>query len=173
MSGALLTWEKQQDRKATTDEKLAIFKRWWQQAKEQVDPAMDMTAYLAKWLSGCKRRKFADDETAVLAAWRAAKDQPLPPEAVADYDPPMSAKMRLLVALCSQLQDMRGKAPFFLSSRDAGKLLEVPHTTIFFWLEILAAEDGPYHLLQKVSTGSLATRKANEYRYQAHAKTTP
>lgn len=170
MSGALLTWEKQQDRKATTAEKLAIFKRWWQQAKEQVDPTMDQTAYLAKWLSGCKRRKFADDETAVLAAWRAAKDQPLPPEADAEYDPPMSAKMKLLVALCSQLQDMRGKAPFFLSSRDAGKLLEVPHTTIFFWLEILAAEDGPYHLLQKVSTGSLATRKANEYRYQPHGK---
>ena len=165
MSGALLTWEKQQGRKATSAEKLAIFKRWWQRAKERVDPSMDETAYLAKWLNACKNRKYADDETPILAAWTAAQKHPLPPEAVADYDTPMAERMKLLVALCYQLQVLRGSAPFFLASRNAGKLLGVPHTTIYLWLDILAAEDGPFRLLKKVSTGSLATHKANEYRF--------
>jgi hypothetical protein len=95
----------------------------------------------------------------------AEKEQQLPPEAGAAYESPMSEKMKLLVALCYQLQVVRGTAPFFLSSRDGAKLLEVAHTTVFCWLEILADEDGPFRLLKKVSTGNFPARKANEYRY--------
>ena len=77
----------------------------------------------------------------------------------------MSKKMQLLVALCFQLQRIQGEQPFFLTCRDAGSLLETPFTTVNCWLQILAAEDGPYRIIEKVSTGSHATRRANEYRY--------
>jgi hypothetical protein len=165
MAGALLTWERQRGRKATAAEKQAVFREWWQRAKPHVDPAMDEVAYLAKWLSACKRRKYASDETPVQAAWIAAQTEPPPPEATAAYDPPMSEKMRLLVALCFQLQRVHGEQPFFLTCRDAGCLLETPFTTVHCWLQILADEDGPYRVIKKVSTGSQAARTANEHRY--------
>jgi len=165
MSGALLTWEKQQDRKATAGEKQAIFRQWWKLAKLHVDPAMDEAAYLSKWLNACKRRKCASDETRLQSAWKAAQTEPLPPEASAIYDPPMSEKMQMLVALCYQLQRIQADRPFFLACRDAGSLLEVPFTTVHCWLQILAESDGPYCILKKVSTGSQPARRANEYSY--------
>ena len=127
---------------------------------------MDYWAYLTKWLGNCERRKFADDETALTAAWRAAQSEPLPPEALADYAPPMHEKMQLLVALCFQLQLYHGADPFFLGSRDAEPLLETPQRTVAYWLESPAAEDGPFRILKKVSVGSFATRRTNEWHYQ-------
>ena len=77
----------------------------------------------------------------------------------------MSLQMQRLVALCYQLQLAQGDEPFFLSCRDAGRLLGIPHTTAFHWLEVLSSPQNERPILQKVSTGNLATRRANEYRY--------
>lgn len=66
-----------------------------------------------------------------------------------------------LVKLCRQLQAMAGNKPFFLDCRTAGRLLGIRHVTAWRWLQGLAA-DG---VIEVVSTGSKASRKANEYRY--------
>lgn len=128
---------------------------------------MDYYAYLSKWSGGCKRAKYADDETPITAAWQAAKKQPLPRETrVPRGVEPMVPPMQLLVPLCYHLQVAGGTKPFFLGSRDAGRLLGVPHTTVLCWLEILADEDGPFRILRKVSIGSHAARRTNEWEYR-------
>jgi hypothetical protein len=165
MAGAMLTWEKGQGRKATDAEKLSIFKTWWEQAQEHVDPDMDQTIFLSKWLGACLRRKFASDETPLLVAWQAAQTAPLPPAAERDYGIELHPKLKLLVAFLANLQSIQGDAPFFLSFRDAGTLLGVPHTTAFHWMELLGNPTGPFRLLTKISIGSRAARKANEYRF--------
>ena len=55
----------------------------------------------------------------------------------------------------------RDGQPFFLDSRTAGRLLNVPHTQAWRWLRSLCDEG----ILELVSTGSRRDRKANEYRY--------
>jgi hypothetical protein len=74
-------------------------------------------------------------------------------------------KMQLLIALCYHLQRINGDSPFFLTSRDAGNLLGVPHTTVYCWLKSLTNPDGEFQVLRKVKTGSLEERTANEYLY--------
>ena len=168
MAGRLKTAEKRTERTATPAEMTAIFMAWWEQASPFVDRDKDCAAYFAKWTGAYKRRKFPDDETALSAAWKAAQNEPLPPEATAEYAIPMSENMQRLVALCYQLQLFHGADPFFLGSRDAGPLLATPYRTVAYWLETLADEVGPFRVLKKVSTGSQASGKTNEYRYMPH-----
>ena len=166
MARHLKTWERDERRQTTANERLGLFRSWWKLAKSHVDPAVDYFVFFAKWLSAGKRVKYADDETALSAAWAAANSEPLPPETGTPIGgEQMPLPMQRLVSLCYQLQIAQGTEPFFLSCRDAGKLLGIPYTTAFHWLEILTNTQGGRPILQKVATGSLATRRANEYRY--------
>lgn len=165
MAGRLKTWEKREGRLATPSERVELFKSWWAESREFVDPSMDMAAYLAKWLSNCDRRQRADDETAVTVAWQKTVSEDLPKEAAAVYEVDLSSKMRLLIALCRNLQQLSGGQSFFLTCREAGDLIEIPFRTVAYWFQILCTEGGPCHLLQKLSTGSQVERKANEYAY--------
>jgi hypothetical protein len=70
-------------------------------------------------------------------------------------------QLRLLVALCQELQKATGDGPFYLSCRTAGRLLGVDHTTAWRWLFLLV-QDG---VLQEVTKGSQQTKKASRYRY--------
>jgi hypothetical protein len=72
--------------------------------------------------------------------------------------------MRLLTALCRELQRLAGDRPFFLDCRTAGDLLGVSHKTAWEWLDTLCV----LGVLTKVSSGTLKSRKANEYRWRAH-----
>jgi hypothetical protein len=158
-------WERDEGRKSTAAERSATFDLWWKQAKDRVDPAMDYYAYRAKWLRACDNAHHPDDQTPLSAAWKAANENPFPPEATQLGLEPMQWKMQLLVALCYQLQLAQRRKSFFLTSRDAAALLGVAHTTVFYWLESLCDPEGSFRVLRKVSTGSLADRKANEYFY--------
>lgn len=71
--------------------------------------------------------------------------------------------MRLLVALCRELQGMTGQQPFYLDCRTAGDVLGVSHKTAWQWLDSLCV----LGILDKVSAGTLKTRKANEYRWRS------
>lgn len=162
MAGRLLGAERDLGRKSTAEERAAIFDAWWTDARDNVDPAFDRYAYFSKWNSACKNRKRCHDETALDEAWRAATTEPLPPEALAL--PEAAEELRRLVALCYQLQKKQHPAPFFLTSRDAGKRINTPYRTIAHWLVALSVES-PHQVLEKVSSGSQAKRLANEYRY--------
>lgn len=69
--------------------------------------------------------------------------------------------IRTLVALCRELQRAAGEGPFYLSTRTAGRLLQVDHSTAWRWLFLLE-NDG---VLSVVQRGSQGTRKATRYRY--------
>jgi hypothetical protein len=68
----------------------------------------------------------------------------------------------LLAKLCRELQTMAGDKPFYLDCRTAGRLLGTDHTTAWRWLRGLSG-DG---VIEMVSSGSKAKRKANEYRWK-------
>lgn len=97
-------------------------------------------------------------------AWQAAQTAPLPPEAYQFQNP----GVQMLVALCYQLQRQhRGGRPFYLGCREAARLLGIagksPHVTAHRWLWLLIHSG----VLEKVSTGSQASGKANEYLYKS------
>ncbi len=166
MARHMKTWEKREGRESTVAEKTGVFKAWWPLARGHTDPEMDFHAYHAKWLRGCKAVNYGDDDSPLAAAWRFAQAQPLPAEATAERGGmPMSPKMQRLVALCYQLQKLQGTEPFCLGSRDAAPLLGAAHTTVFYLLDSLANEVDPSHILKKVSVGSQAARRTNEYLY--------
>lgn len=72
-------------------------------------------------------------------------------------------ELKLLVALCRELQRQSPGKPFFLSCRLAGEQLGVEHHTAARWLRGLQA-DG---ILLLVKEGHIAKRLATEYRYLA------
>ncbi len=80
------------------------------------------------------------------------------PEIAAEYE---QDGLRLLVALCRELQRAAADGPFYLSCRTAGRLLNVDHTTAWRWLFLLEQNE----VLRVVSRGSQASRRASRYRY--------
>jgi hypothetical protein len=82
------------------------------------------------------------------------------PEVALKYQQP---KLRLLVALCWELQEYAGDRAWPLGCRQAGELLGVSHTTAANWLFLLV-QDG---VLELVSVGSEIGVKASEYRLSA------
>lgn len=82
------------------------------------------------------------------------------PQAAFRYEQP---GLRLLVALCRELQRASGDRPFFLGCRTAGRLLGVDHTTAWRWLFLLQ-HDRP-QVLEVVEKGGRARRQASRYRY--------
>jgi hypothetical protein len=68
-------------------------------------------------------------------------------------------KMQALVSLCRELQRVAGLHPFFLSGRDAGRLLEVDRTTASEWLFLLTVDE----FLKVEKAGN--ERRATRYRY--------
>ena len=69
--------------------------------------------------------------------------------------------LRLLVALCRELQRVSGDKPFFLASYTAGDLLGVKHSTAWRWLVTLTT-DG---IVAEIEKGDRAYRRASRYRY--------
>jgi hypothetical protein len=91
------------------------------------------------------------------AVWEVAKQKPMPAVASRYYLP----GLRLLIALCAELQIAAREATFYISCRDAGALIGEDFRRVSRWLKRLEA-DG---VIVRVATGSLTSRKANEYRF--------
>ena len=81
----------------------------------------------------------------------------LPPVA-ADYETP---EVKLLISLCRELQRHHGTNPFHLDCRTAGELLGAGHTAAWKWLRLLQHDK----VIRLESSGSLASHRANSYRY--------
>lgn len=94
-----------------------------------------------------------DPLTEILAR---ADEADLPPCARA-YD---SSETHRLIKLCRELQRSTGDAPFFLSCRTAGRLLDMDHQTAWRRLNMLAEDK----LLEVVTPGT--THRATRYRFR-------
>jgi hypothetical protein len=80
------------------------------------------------------------------------------PRAAMRYE---QAGLRLLVALCRELQRVSGDKPFFLACRTAGGLLGVTHVQAWRWLYALGC-DG---IVAEVEKGDPKKRRASRFRY--------
>ncbi len=72
-----------------------------------------------------------------------------------------SGKVRLLIALCRELQREAGEEPFFLSARTVAGLFDITPIQASRWLNGLARDE----VLLPVSKGDYRTRRATEWRY--------
>jgi hypothetical protein len=124
-------------------------------------PVIRTKPFKESWLDfvdAWKRVKFPAGTGPLQALWSRALAEPPPPEVLAYAE----EGVRRLVALCFQLQRRAGAGTFFLACRTAQDVLGLDsHVTAWRWLRILQV-DG---VLVRVSTGSKASRLANEYRY--------
>ncbi len=96
-------------------------------------------------------------------AMRLARSKPIPN---LPYD---SQPVRDLAALCRELQGIVGDGPFFLSTRTAGRLLGVHHTTAWRGLFLLET-DGWIKTIEKGGTDK-NPRKATRYSYTGTGRT--
>jgi hypothetical protein len=136
----------------------AIVQQWHKLAL----PAISTKAFDDTWfdfLEGWGKVRFPKGSEPMAMMFAAAIEADTPEEAK-QYE---QEKLRLLVALCRELQRGAGGRPFFLSARTAGRLLEIDPATAARWLRGLR-HDGILHLAE---AGNREARKANSYRYLA------
>jgi hypothetical protein len=110
------------------------FDRWCDAAKPNLRQGQSKEDYWMEYLNAYSRAKYPLGSPTLAEAWRLAQAQPLPPEAK-QFDHP---QRRLLVALCRQLQILKGSRPFYLSARTCATLFgHKNHTTAWTWLNAL------------------------------------
>ncbi len=66
-----------------------------------------------------------------------------------------------LIQLCYELQQDAGDGPFFLSTRDAGRLMHIPHRTASRLLAALTHNN----ILEIDKKGAAGTRRATTFRF--------
>lgn len=123
-------------------------------------PAISTKPFDDTWfdfLEGWGRVKYAKGSEPMAKIFAKAVEAIAPAEAV-QYEQP---KLRLLVALCRELQREAGGGAFFLSARTAARLLDIDHATAARWLRGLR-HDG---ILQLIEQSNRTERLANSYRY--------
>jgi hypothetical protein len=133
-----------------------VFERWFHAAKKFLRPGQTKEDYLTEFLCAYRRAKYPLGSVTVPKAWKLAQEKPLPPEAMQFENP----QLRLLVALCRELQILNGKNPFYLSSRSCKKLFgHENHSTAAKWLGALCA----MQIIREVEKGNAI--RATRYRY--------
>lgn len=134
-----------------------VVEAWLSKARQFIVNATDVTTNLVDFANAWGSVKYAAGSSPIDDIVRRSKDS-LPPPEVAEST---NAALVLLATICRELQRDRGDRPFFLDCRTAAKHIGVDHMAAFRWLKGFCA----IHLLEQVSSGSQAKRKANEYRY--------
>jgi hypothetical protein len=86
-----------------------------------------------------------------------------PPEAEQYRSP----RLQLLAALCQELAKERPDRGFFLSCRDAARMLDLggEQSQATAWRMLRRLCDPKTGLFQQTASGNFADRRANEYRY--------
>ena len=146
----------------TPHDELAMFKPIVREWHRLALPFISTKPFEETWidfLRGWPRVKFAKGTEPMSAILKAAVEREVP-ACAADYEQP---QLQLLVKVCRELQRVTGDGPFFLSSRTAGSLLEVDHSTAWRWLYLLKC-DG---VLTEVEKGDVVRRRATRFRYVA------
>jgi hypothetical protein len=121
LSRSLLTLERSLGRKLTFSENMEAFDLWHQEvsASGLLRPGQPKEQYMSEFANArrCARVALGDDPT--TQAWLRAQSQPLPPEAGVWE----SQERKLLVALCYQIDLTANGQRWFLSCRDAARLV--------------------------------------------------
>jgi hypothetical protein len=117
-------------RAATDNELQVVFDRWstiarrfWRHTRDE---------YYAEFLDACSYARIGLDENPIELAVSRAKAAPLPRlQGFTDE------RIRLLAAICREMQQITGAHPFFLPTRKLGEILGVHYTETARWLRAL------------------------------------
>jgi bifunctional DNA primase/polymerase-like protein len=126
------SYEHSVGRPVTEAELAFVFDRWRLVARHfwRIDSTRD--DYYAEFLVACSYARIGLDENPIEVAVSRAKAAPLPQ--VQGFT---DERIRLLVAICRELQQITGATPFFLPTRKLGEILCVHYTKIARWLRAL------------------------------------
>jgi hypothetical protein len=119
-------------RSATELERLFVFDRWCLVARRFWRPELTRDDYYAEFLEACSYARIGLDENPIEVAVSRAKSDPLPQ--VQGFT---DERIRLLVAICREIQQLTGDNPFFLPTRKLGEILGVHWTQVARWLRAL------------------------------------
>jgi hypothetical protein len=116
-------------RPASEVELESVFDRWCPIARQFWRHTRD--DYWAEFLDAYSYARMGLDENPIKVAVSRAKAAPLPQ--VRGFT---DERIRLLAAICREMQEITGAAPFFLPIRKLGEILGACHTQVARWLRI-------------------------------------
>jgi hypothetical protein len=119
-------------RRATAPELEFVFDRWAFHARPFWRTELTRDDYYAEFLDGCSYARIGLDENPIEVAVCRAKAAPLPQ--VQGFT---DERIRLLAAICREIQGVTGANPFFLPTRKLGEILRVDCTQAARWLRAL------------------------------------
>jgi hypothetical protein len=156
---ALRAFEITHNRRLPAQELGSAFAAWWNLAKPLLPQDADFDESRLDFLDTFAKTKAPLGANPLQEAIRRADSSPLPQEA-ARYASP---KLRLLVAICYQLQLLQGDSAFFLGFRDAAKILGIKNLFQAGAKLNGLVRDG---ILIEVAKGSPESRRASRYRFK-------
>jgi hypothetical protein len=157
---ALKAFEVTNKVKLPAQELEGAFAQWWNSAQPLLPDAPDFDEYRFEFQRIFAKTRTLLGSNPLAEAIRMAESAPLPPQA----KPYQSPRIKRLIAVCFHLQSMAGNAPFFLSVRDAAKIVGVkkPETGASFLNGLVS--DGILAIVQK---GKPDGNRATRYRFDA------
>jgi Bifunctional DNA primase/polymerase, N-terminal len=126
----LKSYEDAKGRLPTEQERLFVFDRWCLVARRFWRHSRD--EYYAEFLDACHYARIGLDQNPIELAVSRARSAPLPE--VAGFT---DERIRLLVAICREMQHIIGANSFFLPTRKLGEILGAHWTHVARWLRIL------------------------------------
>jgi len=128
------SYENAVGRPATVQELGFVFDRWCLVARRFWRPELTRDDYYAEFLEAYSYARFGLDENPIELAVSRAKAGPLP-----EVQGFTDERIRLVVAICRELQKITGANPFFLPTRKLGEILSVHWTRVGRWLRAIEA----------------------------------
>ena len=157
LARAVKALEKQAGKSFTPEQHRNIHNQWLTRAAQFLRPGQTKEDYFMEYLNAYKLAKFPLGSVVLAQALEAAKKKPIPPAALAWTDNP---EVRLLAAICRELQIIQGKEPFYLSGRMVQKIFNHEnHATGAKWLRSFCV----MQVLTEIKKGS--GLKASRYRF--------
>ena len=117
---ALKAFEISTDHRLSRAELQSAFSLWWSTAKGLLPADADFDEWRFEFEDTFAKTNAALGSNSLQEAIRRADSSLLPPQA----ERYASAKLKHLVAVCYHLQLFQGRSPFFLSVRDAARIIE-------------------------------------------------
>jgi hypothetical protein len=142
---------------ATAADLLPLLERWHRLSL----PVIATKCYAVSrrdFLDGWHRVRYPAGRGAVDRLWK---------QAGTHHDGPLRAPTERVARLCRLLQERCPGKCFFLACRTVGRLAGVSHVTAWKWLRLLEGAG----VLKRTLTGTLQSKKANEYRFVADTNT--
>jgi Bifunctional DNA primase/polymerase, N-terminal len=124
------SYEEAISREATDQERQFVFDRWCRFARPFWRHSRD--DYYAEFLDACHYARIGLDQNPIELAVSRARSYPLPH--VAGFT---DERVRLLVAICREIQQITGPNPFFLPTRKLAEILGAHWTQVARWLRLL------------------------------------